>query len=67
VVTRFGRLVSEGSSKKLGLLQRRGTTAQITLLALIGLVIIGLDPLGQRIKTLPATGEGDLMRQLSYV
>lgn len=36
------------------------------LFALFYMVIIGLEPLSEKVKTIPATGEGDISRQLCY-
>lgn len=36
------------------------------IFALFYMVIIGLEPLSEKVKTIPATGDGDLPRQLCY-
>ena len=38
----------------------------ISTFALLYMVIIGLNPLSEKVKTIPATGDGDFARQLSY-
>lgn len=41
-------------------------TFMLVLFALFYMVIIGLNPLSDLVKTIPATGEGDFARQLCY-
>ncbi|WP_165356445.1 O-antigen ligase [Sphingosinicella sp. BN140058] len=44
---------------------RRGAFTAATF-GMLWMVIIGLNPLSEKVKTIPATGDGDLARQLCY-
>jgi O-antigen ligase len=46
---------------------RRQRLMQLAFLGLLAMVVIGLNPLSERVKTIPATGDGDVSRQLVYL